>query len=474
MAWETTIARALHQRGAETLTILCNQILPACEPRTIIDDFTSTCNLCRRRSQQFLSRSGLPYRDLGDYVDLAQLSAQIAALDQLSLRELQAFTHAALPIGRLVKASVQRHLLQGEVEDTPENAAIYRRFVTAGLIVQAAATRILTEFRPTSIFVLNGLFYAEAIMMALAKKQGVSVWTYERASNRANALLLANNLPVIKYDYEQEWQTRSTTPLSKAEHQKLDDYLIARRRGKTGLQRLWTKMENPAHLNDDAPVAVLFTNVLWDTTVFESDVAFDSMMHWVHHTIDWFRSHPEYHLVIRVHPAEVRIPFKESRSPVSAQLPAQLPKNVTVFDADESINSYALLDEARVVLAYGSTIGLEAVLAGKYTIISGKVHYNYKGFTLTPSTIEEYENLLYQGFATTTHDLSESVKYARRYAYMHFFEIMVPLPHVEEKFLSYPTLHYNRNTALSSENSPYLSVICDAILKDLTPKNPEA
>jgi hypothetical protein len=342
--------------------------------------------------------------------------------------------------------------------------------VQAALIVQQVSYRLLDEFRPTSIIVLNGLFYAEAILMEIANQRDIPVWTYER-DKRVDALILARDISVLRLRYVEPWARRSQMPLNEVENAQLDDYLASRRQGNVGVQILWDRMDKADGVSADQKLAVLFTNVLWDTAVYEADVGFDSMIHWLQHTIAWFAEHPDYKLAIRIHPAEVRIPFKESLSPVMDYLP-EIPANVQVIGPYEKIDSYALVDMAKLVLVYTSTIGLESVLFDTPIIVAGQTHYRDKGLSSDPKTIEEFDRNL-EALLAEPKPIPEQVELARRYAYMYFFEEIIPFPFVREEPAAYASLSYRKNEVLAPGASSYMDTICDAILLQKQPTHPQ-
>ena len=150
---------------------------------------------------------------------------------------------------------------------------------------------------------------------------------------------------------------------------------------------------------------------------------------------------------------------------------SNLPSNVQVFDSGETVDSYALLDHSQLVLVYTSTIGLESVLSGKPTIVSGQTHYNNKGFTDDPAYIGDYDELLGRAMSNPQ-EIGEKLRLARRYAYMYFFEEMIPFPFVQEKPMSYPSLAYQNNETFAPNANPYIEEICKAILQGKMPKNP--
>ena len=474
LAWESTIARALHLRGAETLTVLCDKVLPACEPRVVGNDFASTCDRCRSQSAAFLDRTGLAYRWLSTFLEPGEVAEAHREVEGLAIKQLSAHEDGGVPVGRLVGASVNRHLLRSD-EITPEFVAAYRRFVAAGVVARRAGSRILARFRPDRILMLNGLFFAEAILMELARHEGVTVWTYERGK-QIDSLVFAHNRPVVQETFDEKWEARRHRPLSAAQEVALDDYLASRFSGQVGIERLWPEQSAPGKPPDSRPTAVLYTNVLWDSAVYESDIAFPSMMDWVLHTIDWFKQHPEKRLVIRIHPAEVRVPFKRSRDSALdriARASGDLPANVKVVAPESTVDSYALLRSADVVLAYASTIGMEAALEGVPTVVAGRTHYRGRGFTADPMNPQEYDRALDQAFAADRLD-RRAHEIARAYAWLYFFEETIPFPLVSERPRSYVTFNYRENEELAPGKDQSLDAICGSILTGSPLSNPLA
>jgi hypothetical protein len=376
-------------------------------------------------------------------------------------------------VGRLVGASVNRHLLRSDAETGPEFVAAYRRFVAAGIVVRRAGSRILEQVRPERILVLNGLFFAEAILAELARRQGVPVWSYERGK-RVDSLIFAQGRPVVQATFDAKWAARRERPLRPEQEAKLDAYMAERFSGQVGVERLWPEQTAPDRAGGAGPAAVLYTNVLWDSAVYESDLAFPSMMAWVLHTIGWFRAHPDRRLVIRVHPAEVRVPFKRSRDSVRDRLArADLPANVWLVPPESTVSSYALLREATAVLAYASTIGLEAAVEGVPTVVAGRTHYRERGFTFDPADAAAYDRALEEAFSLGRLD-RVTVGLARRYAWLYFFEEILPFPLVRERPRSYVTFAYRTNAELAPGEDPSLDAICAGILTGAPVSNPLA
>src|SRR5207302_3251584 len=127
------------------------------------------------------------------------------------------------------------------------------------------------------------------------------------------------------------------------------------------------------------------------------EVAFESIHDWLVTAVEWADAHPEHRLVVRIHPAEVKLPGKQTREPLATFLRARfpaLPPNVTVLDPTDPTSSYVLMDAADVGLVFTSTVGLELALHAVPVIVAGQTHYRGKGFTVDVSSPEEFVSAL--------------------------------------------------------------------------------
>ena len=77
--------------------------------------------------------------------------------------------------------------------------------------------------------------------------------------------------------------------------------------------------------------------------------------------IDLFKSRSGNKLIIRVHPNILN----KNRYDQRLWSELEINTNVTVVSADSDIDSYALLDNSKGVLTFGSTMGVESVFSGK-------------------------------------------------------------------------------------------------------------
>jgi capsule polysaccharide export protein KpsC/LpsZ len=108
----------------------------------------------------------------------------------------------------------------------------------------------------------------------------------------------------------------------------------------------------------------------------------------------------------------------------------QLPANIHVIAAEQKINTYDLMGNANLGLAFTTTAGLEMCMSGIPVISCGQTHYRGRGFTIDPNTYEEYFSTLDSVLSDPkAHRLSDNqIDTAWNYAYRFFFEYAQPFP----------------------------------------------
>lgn len=471
VATEAVLAGALRARGARPEFLLCGGLLEQCDFKPPSDPFVTRplCWRCTGFARRLLDGAALPHRTMSDLIDVeAERRLAQRRVRGLNRDELLRFVDTdGMELGALVVPSVQRGLLSGTVPDDPASVEILRGYLASAIVSKAMCAALLEASRPDVVVMTNGLFFVEAIMLRLARSQGVRVITYERGIP-PNTIIVGVNEPVVPFRVDPYWRGDAERSLTPAERARVDALLDRRMRGDVGVQDIWPRMEADGRailerlgLGPDRPTTIAFTNILWDTAVFERDIAFRGMFDWVEETVRTFAGLPDQQLVIRVHPAEVRLEMRRSREQVAARMGETfrtLPDNVALVPPDDPASSYALMGVADRVLTYTSTIGVEAGVLGHRVVVAGDTHYRGRGFTHDVTTREEYRRLL------AGHPRRDgNAELARRYANTFFFRFMRPFPWVDDRSRAARSLDVTLGD-LAPAADPRIDELCDLIL----------
>ncbi len=475
---ETVLAHALQRRGWETIFVTCGGRLPICDVMPVHAAPPMPCRSCSEYATGAIAAAGFQPLRLADVIDVGSAVTvarrTVAALS--SVHECEEFGAHDLRMGELVRASVVWFLSRGTLPEEPLVLRTYRDFLVSALVLADAFEAVLDRLHPDRLVTLNGRFFAEAILIALAARRGIGWTTYEKGM-LADTLITsvggyASDVTMPRRDVEDALRH----PLSPDESSELDRYLAERRRGDATLDQPWSGLkEDPSAvrrqlgLPEKRPLVAMFSNIAWDSAVTGKDLCFPSLGDWLDEGIRWAQFHPEIDMVIRLHPAEVSVTNHLTLDRMAdriARLMPRLPANVRVVPPTSVINSYALMDEADAGLVYTSTVGLEMAAMGKPVVVAGATHYRGRGFTLDPESAETYWEMATRVVAVgMAADIRERTRErARRYAHAFFFRFHHPIHAVHEEGHSRPRLTLSAGSLLTPGSDPSLDLIVADLL----------
>ena len=134
------------------------------------------------------------------------------------------------------------------------------------------------------------------------------------------------------------------------------------------------------------------TNVIWDAQLKFDQNIFTNQLEWIFKTVKYFEKRNDLQLVIRVHPAEVRPDMPASQKIIDElnNKFEKLPQNVKLIDGHEKFSSYSLSKISKAVLVYATKLSFELPCFGQNVIVCGEAFAKNKGFTIDPTTEDEY------------------------------------------------------------------------------------
>ena len=140
----------------------------------------------------------------------------------------------------------------------------------------------------------------------------------------------------------------------------------------------------------DEPVGPLFPlNQSYDTSAMGRSQLFDGQDDWLMQTVAWLLANTDETITIRQHPVERMWPGNDD---YRARLHARFGDHprIRLFDAWAQVNTYDLVRRAKVVLPHTSSVGMEAVAAGRPVVAEAHSFYSDMGVVTPAATTDEY------------------------------------------------------------------------------------
>ncbi len=324
-----------------------------------------------------------------------------------------------------------------QVEEIDENSPLFQLRLERNRRAAARALTWLGRGEPDVVLIPNGTILEMGAVYRAARYLGTPAVTYEFNDQREQ-IWLAQDDEVMRQNTDALWAARGGVPLTAEEQRAIEELENARQGAKPfgKSDRRWQDVprEGANALReklglDDRPLALLATNVLGDSLTLGRNLFSRSMAEWISRTVRWFAARDDLQLIVRVHPGE-RLTHGPSMVDVVRAAVDELPSHIHLIGPLDKVNTYDLMPLASLGLVFTTTTGLEMAMRGIPVIAAGQTHYRGRGFTLDPSTWDEYFAQLEAALADPQgHRLrDEQVELAWRYAYRFFFEYPRPFP----------------------------------------------
>lgn len=353
------------------------------------------------------------------------------SLQDASAEEMSRWVWNGLPLGELcmpsLRWSLRRHHL---VDDSGTRLLLRRYLISAASLAEQIEARLRVE-PPRALVLFNGITYPEAVAKALAERVGVRVITHEIGLRPFSAFFSRDHATFRKVALPNE------SPWTDAERGKLEEWVRTRTRGEFTMAGIhfWPRMRPiPPGLRRKIPrfrqMAAVFPNVIFDTSQVHANTIFPDMFAWLDSLVPVIRSHADTLFIVRAHPDEDR-EGKESQERVAdwfhdRGLDRQ--PNTFFIGPRELVSSYELLHQAKLVLIYNSSVGLESAIQGKPVLSAGRARFSHVSIGWTARDEHHYLETLEQLLAAEQIDVpAEFSEQARRWLYYEAFHASLDL-----------------------------------------------
>jgi hypothetical protein len=391
-------------------------------------------------------------------------------LCDLNIDELSRFEYDGQPLGELVLPGLRWALRRHHLVDDEATRFLLRQYILSAHRLSREFSTFLEQVEPEALVVFNGLMYPEAVASRAARQRGIRVITHEVGMQPFSAFFTEGEATAYPIDIPDDFE------LNPNQNARLDAYLEQRFQGKFSMAgiRFWPEisgldevfMKRAASFKQIVPV---FTNVIFDTSQLHANTVFPNMFAWLDLVLDAIKAHPETLFVIRAHPDELR-PGKQSQESVQQWVDhnkvLNLP-NVIFINSDEYISSYELIQRAKFVMIYNSSIGLEASLMGAAVLCGGKARFTQIPTVYFPANPESFRVLMEELLGADKIDVPAEFSHnARRFLYYQLYRYSLPFDeyldaHPWPGFIRLKSFHWQK---LSPQVSATMRVLGDGIV----------
>lgn len=458
---------SLRLQGVRVANFVCQRGMTRCVLGTNQNDVRQMppCTRCLVQSAVIYKKSDLVWMDFYQSPDLAK------SLQNTKLPDLFSFKYEGIPLGELCLPSMRWILRRHHLEDDEDTQILYRHYILSAFKVAKKFEQLGNQMRPRSVMVFNGMQFPEAAVRWVARRHGVPVYSHEVGLQPFSAFFTAGEATAYPVDIPEDYQ------LTEEQNQRLDDYLSKRFKGDFSMAgvQFWPEMSglDEALMQKMASfkqVIPIFTNVIFDTSQPHANVIFPHMFAWLDRVLEVIKAHPETLFVIRAHPDEFR-PGKVSQESVtdwvSESGTGSLP-NLVFVGPNDYFSSYEMIQRAKFVMIYNSTIGMEASIMGKPVLCAGKARFTQLDTVFFPNTQEAYLSMLEAFLSADGVQAPEIHRInARRFLYYQLYRTSLPFDRFLEPDGVWPGFVRLKKFSwqdLLPENSETLKVISDGLL----------
>jgi hypothetical protein len=465
----------LRLAGVPVVQFICHTGMSHCVLGTDREDYTKLppCKACIRQSKRIYSAADTYWFDFHPDSNLKQ------ALQNLSIAELSAFEYPFtiennIPLGRLVLPAFRWALRRHTLPDDESTRYLLRSYILSAYSIAPEFDRCLEQTKPAAAVIFNGIMYPEAAARWAAQQRRLRVITYEVSFQRFSSFFTDGEATAYPIHIPEEFE------LDETQNARLDAYLEKRFQGQFSMAgiRFWPEMRrlDEAFLQKAAQfrqIVPVFTNVIYDTSQIHANKVFEHMFAWLDAVLELIHSHPDTLFVIRAHPDEMRPgTAKVSRETVHDWVIdhglKDLP-NVVFIDSQEFISSYELIQRAKFVMVYNSSIGMEATLMGTAVLCAGKARYTQYPIVFFPQTPSAFIQTAQEFLAAEKIEVpADFQRNARRFLYYQLYRASLSYENylADSERKGFVKLRPFSWRALLPENFPALRVILKGLNSD--------
>lgn len=469
-AVDAILATSLRLRGHEVVCVACDG-LQFCE---CDQQGSPPCDRqCFPRISRYLDAFMLTGYPVSGYLQPADAAAVAELLATSTPDALHDLTVDGIPIGQHALVNSGYYCGVPATLWQAHDAQIYAKAVQTGYLLTKAAGAALRRHQPDIVITAGGRSIVWAPIYELARMQNRGTTNWEDWSVDPHGFRFDHRMPAIIGAIEQVWETEKARPLTPDQRETLHALFTAWKNSETTPFRYYDQPVEDTRqvcqalgVDAEQPVVAIFPNIVREDNRARGRAAFGNQVEWLSAVYRMAAALPEMVFVIRMHPAEVKLPASYIMNRMDAVLERfapPKPDNVVLVPPESQISSYTLAGMAKGLMVWTGTLGLELALMGRRVIVAGDPGYRGKGFTEDLADETEMSDRLSTAMEHPR-ITDDHIALAERYSYLLRIRTLVRFPfHTGHKTREFSIPSF---TDLASGNNPVIDDLCRCILED--------
>lgn len=389
------ISYKLSKRNYYPIFLVCDKILPICNNERVFKTRKENkllCSSCYGTYPFIAKKTGAEFVSLSNFLKKDNLK-EIEEINKINnLDDCLLYTYQNYNLGKIAKKSVLRFFLTSKLSNTNEHVEIYKKFLKSLVLFVNGWENLIKylDIKPKLLLIYNGTLSFESYLREYCYNESINYITHETYVGQ-NSWIYKKNDEVMKLNWDEQWSAFLKENFTNKQKDLANDFILGLRDGKEMYAKLNEKNIIEKKLRE-AEYVVLFTNLNFDTSVLDRNPLFDSMLDWIISVIEfWTINNIEKTLVIRIHPGELKL-VTASKDFVGEKVYEKVKdnKNIILYDANEKVDSYSLIERMNFGLVYSSTIGLEIAYMNKPCLIAGDPFYKSQPFVTAVKSKSSY------------------------------------------------------------------------------------
>jgi len=433
---ESMLAKTLQLMGHNIKMVICGGYLNNCTGLFTVDmpPNKGMCKNCIWFGTHLFDTLDLPYTTYAEVLSknpVATLPGESVPTRMFGVDLEKHATH-----------STNRYLKGGEWNEKIYKEKLWNAYIS----VRVAETIHLRE-KPDIIVTSHSCYSEWGPFSDYFRLRKIPVRTWYRGYHHKTLIF---DLFEANKNFDTFMEQRNDKYLNKTEYEELLSFINKRFNLQYGDTTQY-KIHTTSIPSSDKYTFTLFPNLPWDVDP-TSRTVFGDIKNWIQATINYFKTHPEYQLIIKIHPAEKL--YRSSQTLQHWLKRFDLPSNITVVGPE--VSAYSLFKITNCGIVSNSTVGLEMLLSNIPVIVVGDAHYKNLDFTIDVYEPSEYEKALTPPHTIKNKNMRDT------YAYYYFIKSFIPIPLLHHR--NFLDLGWNINNTQELLSDKYLKHITNYII----------